>query len=156
MLPPKQLLDAGTGAVLVAVGIAVSVESLRLGIAGQYGPGPGFLPAFLGVGLGVSGAILGGRALVTDVGSLEVEIPDRAALKQVVLANIGLLIAVLAFEPLGFPIATALLAFYCVIVLARRSVLVASVTAIAMAASSYLVFNLALGVGLPTGPLPLP
>lgn len=156
VLSPEQRFDVATGAILVALGVAVAAESLRLGLSGQFGPGPGFLPMFLGVALIGSGGVLSGRALVGGQGSSEVELPDRAGLRQVVLAIVALTVVAVAFEPLGFPLAAALLSFFAVAVLAGRDLVMSGAIALAMATGAYLIFDLTLGLRLPTGPLPLP
>jgi hypothetical protein len=60
-------------------------------------------------------------------------------------------LSVALYKPLGFTISFALLTAFIVAVIFRRPPLTAAVTGIGLATAFYLVFAVALDVGLPTG-----
>lgn len=150
------LVDVATGVVLALLGAWVAVQSLGLGLTDRFGPGPGFLPLFLGSGLVAGGVLMSGRALASGRASAAVELPEPSGLVQVAAALVGLILAALAFEALGFALTSAALTFFSVLFLAGRSPVRAAGVAIGAAALAYLIFDVALGLRLPTGPIPLP
>jgi len=146
------LLDRilGLGAIVLAV--PVGVTSWHFGLGTPVSPGPGFWP-FL-----VAMAILGlGAALVLR--------PDRGfhALRDgdsrwtslgVALATLGFF--VLALEPLGYPLTTAVLLVVQFRWVEGRSWRTAVLTAVAASAVSFALFRFLLHIPLPAGVIPLP
>jgi len=63
----------------------------------------------------------------------------------------ALAVSVALFKPLGFVISFALLTYFIVAVMYRRSLKTAALVAVASAAGFYLVFDRALSVPLPVG-----
>lgn len=143
--------EAGTAAVVLVLGLAILITSLRMpgGSAGE--PGPAMFPIGLGAGILATGAGLLLRALrMTGNDTNEtVEIGSR----DVWLGLVSLGALAFVFEPLGFPIAASLFAWALLWAwspLGRIKSLLAAIAAVAIA---WFVFARLLGVNLPLGVL---
>jgi hypothetical protein len=149
----------------LSASIIASVLLVILGSAALYGafemeigtpdvPGAGFFPM-------LAALALAGLAAVQLVGEVRKPAePDAMpadsppASQRMALSAIACLIAyVPALEWLGFLIATALLVGLLLAVLGIRRPLSYAIAVPVLAAGSYLLFDLALGLRLPTGPL---
>ena len=142
--------DVISGAVLAALGVFILSQALQWNLIGPDGPGPGFFP----VGYGV---LMTGLSLYLVVKSAQK--PDLAARTAVdwygtgrALGTWGLFAGSIALiEPLGFPVAFALLATGTIWLVMGKPLWVALVTAVVSAACFWLVFSFALGLNLPVG-----
>lgn len=142
--------DHVAGAVIVAFGGAVLLASRGLDYTSTAGPGPGFLPTWLGAGLVTCGALI----IATRLRSRAEEplpLPGRAALSRVAAAAAALVAVGLLLEPLGFALSAAALVLFCVLGLARRSLPLAIALAVALPAAFSVIFILWLDVRLPRG-----
>lgn len=145
-----------TGLLVVALGIFLAWQGTRLRIDGDFGPGPGFFPFWIGLALAAMGTawsarLAFGTAAAGDSGEF---LPPRGA-RLVIGATIGALVAfMLLLRPLGFDLSmlALLLALF---FLVDRSHVVAKV-AIALVASFgvHWVFETLLAVPLPNATLP--
>lgn len=147
-MPGRQVLAAIAG--LAVAGVTV-YESSKLTFGSVRSPGPGFLPWWAGLTLGVLALLLLVQALIVR----EREGPGDE--RGRVLKVVGLLVVLGAYvpllEPLGYPLCTFLLVLFMLrVVDPYRWATALSVAAIA-ALGSYAVFALWLRVPLPPGPL---
>jgi putative tricarboxylic transport membrane protein len=137
------------GLCLGAFGIYVISVARKLAYVSEFGPGPGFFPLWLGIGMVAFAACL----VFARRGS---EKRASGALgKTVVRALTGwlALMATLALlGRIGFVLSFVALAVFLVVVLDRRPALLAFAVAIGLAAVFQLIFVAALDVSLPTGP----
>ncbi|MER5213114.1 tripartite tricarboxylate transporter TctB family protein [Streptomyces sp. NPDC002838] len=151
--------ELGVCVLLLALGVLVLTDALTMDVdITQRGPvGPKTVPIVVGIGLLVIAALLAVDVLRGGRGQAEtgedVDLSEPADWRTVLLlAGVFLGTAVL-IEPLGFPIAGALLFWGAAFALGSRSVdrdpLIASVLSLV----TYAVFNNLLGVPLPGGPL---
>lgn len=134
------------GALLVFAAIA-AYESTKLPFGTVRNPGPGFLPWWAGLALGLLSLTLLGQALISR--------PETREARGRVLKVVGLLAAlgayVLLLEPLGYPLCTFLLVLFMLrVVDPHRWVMAFSIATIA-AVGSYVVFAIWLKVPLPPG-----
>jgi putative tricarboxylic transport membrane protein len=137
---------------VAAFGVYVAVASARLPYVSEHGPGPGFMPLWLGIGL----IVLALSLIVIDL--LPRPNPERthkSRTQPVARALAGWLAvmgSIMVLPRLGFTLSLALLAIFLVIVLDRRSVWTALSVGFGLGLSFYIVFVLVLGIPLPSGP----
>lgn len=141
---------AAAGAVLAIAAIAV-YEASRLPFGTARNPGPGFLPWWAGVALGVLALVLLGQGLRARPAPGPVG--DRGRLPKVAGLLAVLAAYVLGLEPLGYPAATFLLVLFMLRVVEPYRWPVALGLAALAALGSYVVFATWLQVPLPPGPL---
>jgi putative tricarboxylic transport membrane protein len=136
---------------VAAFGVYVAVASARLPYVSEHGPGPGFMPLWLGIGLILLSLFL----IVVDLARPPSGRTRKSGNWPVTRALVGwfVLMGSIIFLPrLGFTLSLALLTIFLVIVLDRRSVWTALSVAFGLGLSFYVVFVLALGLPLPSGP----
>ncbi len=143
--------DAVAAGTLLVFAAIVVHEASELPFGTVHNPGPGFLPWWAGVWLGLLAVVLLGQALAARLAAGGGEAGGRAR------KALGLLVAlaayVLAVEPLGYPASTFLLALFMLrVVDPQRWALALGVAAVA-AIGSYALFAVWLQVPLPAGPL---
>jgi hypothetical protein len=137
---------------LAGLGIFILVEAFGLEYAGDFGPGPGFLPFWLGIVIAGLAALLISTALRKSarprIAVAEVSgDPARAMLSWFAIV---LTVPLLAF--LGFYAAFAILTAFLVLAMEKRPVSTALAVAVGCVLGFYLIFSVALGVRLPPGP----
>ncbi|HEY7316123.1 MAG TPA: tripartite tricarboxylate transporter TctB family protein, partial [Candidatus Binatia bacterium] len=130
-------------------GSFVIYEARGLPYHSEFGPGPGFFPLWIGVGIVACSLFLMGAAIVRG-GTL---IPiSRVEMVRALSAWVAFVLAVALLPLVGFGLSLALLTAFLVLVLDRRSPWVAIGVAVGLALGFHVVFALALGVSLPAGP----
>ncbi|OGL17367.1 MAG: hypothetical protein A3F92_03820 [Candidatus Rokubacteria bacterium RIFCSPLOWO2_12_FULL_71_22] len=137
------------GIAAVLVGLLAVAESFRLAedtLTG--GPGPRFLP----VSLGLIVAVLGGAIAVRPSPGRPREAPAGPGARRRIAATLsGLVLYALAFERLGFLIASSAFLALLLVLYGERRWLVVLAVAVGAAAATYAVFARWLGVPLPPG-----
>jgi putative tricarboxylic transport membrane protein len=144
-------LDVISGAVLAGLGVYIFMQARQWVYYGSDGPGPGFFPTWYGVAMMALSLLLIGSKIKnhSDVdGTIEWKGAGRALATWAAFAGSALLL-----KPLGFTITFALLTFFIVKVIFRRSSPSAVITAVCTVAVFALTFPMALGVSLPAGVL---
>jgi putative tricarboxylic transport membrane protein len=137
---------------LASFGSFVVYEALGLPYSSEFGPGPGFFPLWIGIGIVVCALVMiWTTSLRRDTGSAEVTSKPEMARSLGAWAAFVLAIALLSV--VGFTLSLAVLTVYLVVVLDRRSFWVGLGVAVGLAFAFHLVFVVALGVSLPVGPL---
>lgn len=136
------------GVAAVVVGLLAVAESFRLAedtLTG--GPGTRFLPMTLGLIV----AVLGGAiALRPSPGAIR-EARAWGSHRRVAATLAGLVLYALAFERLGFLIASSAFVAFLLVLYGERRWLVVLAVAAGAAGATYSVFARALGVPLPPG-----
>ena len=143
--------DVLSGAALSALGTFIILEASKWTYTGPDGPGPGFFPIWYGIGLvALSMLLILGKLLrpATEAG----EQVDWWGVGRAIGTWASFTVAAALLQPLGFVLSFALLAFYMIAVVFRRNPLTALLTAVLLAAGFHLLFPVALGIQLPTGP----
>jgi putative tricarboxylic transport membrane protein len=134
---------------LAGFGSFVIYEARGLPYHSEFGPGPGFFPLWIGVGIVACSLFLMGAAIVRG-GTL---IPiSRVEMVRALSAWVAFVLAVALLPLVGFGLSLALLTAFLVLVLDRRSPWVVIGVAVGLALGFHVVFALALGVSLPAGP----
>jgi putative tricarboxylic transport membrane protein len=143
--------DVVSGAVLAGLGVYIISEARQWNYTGPEGPGPGFFPLWYGIamvvlslGMVVVAAIRPAAAgAKTDWRGI-----GRAILVWAVFAACTALLKVL-----GLLTVLALMTLFIVGVMYGKPLKIACAAAAGTTVGFYLVFSLALNVGLPVGPL---
>jgi putative tricarboxylic transport membrane protein len=144
----RRTTDFVTGAVLIGFGSFIIYQALSLPYSSEFGPGPGFFPRWVGIGIVVCSVVmLCAYALREDAGMERVRIAARA------LGAWSAFVVALIFLPLlGFGLSLGLLTAFLILVLDRRSPWTALAVALGLSFGFHLIFVVALGVSLPVGP----
>ena len=151
--------ELGVCVLLLALGALVLTDALTMDVdLSQRGPvGPKTVPVVVGVGLLVVAVLLAVDVLRGGRGEAEagedVDLSEPADWRTVLLlAGVFLATAVL-IEPLGFPLAGALLFWGAAYALGSRNLHRDPLIAAGLSLLTFVVFNNLLGVPLPGGPL---
>ena len=140
------------GLVLLLFAIYIGYESSLIEAGAEFGMGPGFMPFWLSVGLGITSAILLVRAFTLPAGHFApVFYPEKVGGIRVILVLAGYLLAIVLMKPLGMPISLAILTAVTMPVFGSRNWKAIALTAILTLFGVYLVFGRWLGVPLPMG-----
>ncbi|MFE6163866.1 tripartite tricarboxylate transporter TctB family protein [Streptomyces sp. NPDC056486] len=151
--------ELGVSVMLLALGILVLTDALTMDVEiAQRGPiGPKTVPIVVGIGLLVVAVILaidvlrGGRGEAE--GGEDIDLSEPADWRTVLLLAGVFLGAAVLIEPLGFPVAGALLFWGAAYALGSRHLDRDPLIAAGLSLITYVVFNNLLGVPLPGGPL---
>ena len=150
MAPDKSNLFAGI--CLAAFGIyVIAVSSNHLPYASEVGPGPGFFPLWIGIGLITFAAYLSIASFVSSWNVSKVESQSWSAAGRVMAGWLAMLGAVALLGKIGFALSFVLLTIFFITVLERRRVLLALGVAIGLAVTFQILFVVALDVSLPKG-----
>ena len=137
--------DFAAGLVLAGAGVLVAQQVQTLSYRDEFGPGPGFLPLWLGLLMIVLASGLAISALRTPA-------EEQAAgprTGRALLAWSGIVAMVAAMETIGFIASLGLLSFFLVYVIERRSFLGAITVAATITLSFFLLFRVILPAPLP-------
>ena len=137
-------------AAVCALGFCFVIGAFSIAGDAQYaGVGPRVFPVVIGSALAVIGAALGVSAW-RHPARAESEAVRRMALTWIVA---GLALAIVTMQPLGFPVAAAVVFAFTARGFGSRRLGRDTVVGIALGAVVYVVFSRGLGVSLPGGPL---
>jgi hypothetical protein len=140
------------GVVLLLFAVYIGWESSLIESGAEFGMGPGFMPFWLSVGLGITAAAVLVRAVALPARLFEPAFyPDRAGGMRVILVLAGYLLAIVLMKPLGLPLSMAILTAITMPVFGSRSWKAIALTAILTLFGVYLIFGRWLGVPLPMG-----
>lgn len=137
------------GAALIAFGVYVITVAVRLPYVSDVGPGPGFFPLWLGVGL----VLFASSLMFTSFASLRrnpaTETQSWHLAARSLSGWLALMIAIALLGTIGFAFSFIILTIFLVVVLDRRPPLLAIGVAVALAVTFHVVFVIALDVSLP-------
>jgi putative tricarboxylic transport membrane protein len=142
------------GVVLLLFAVYIGWESSLIESGAEFGMGPGFLPFWLSVGLGITSAALLVRAVALPGRLFDPAFfPDRAGGMRLILVLAGYLLAILLMKPLGMPVSMAILTAATMPVFGSRNGKAIVLTTLLTLLGVYLIFGRWLGVPLPMGVL---
>jgi putative tricarboxylic transport membrane protein len=130
--------------------------TLKLKMGTPKNPGPGFVPACIGILLILSTGyhLIGVLKACASEGKIERTAPPG---EKNYLAIYGTLACTLLYpfilETLKFLISTFIVSFFMLLILQHRKPVFSFLIAFCISVVSFIVFSLILGVGLPNGPL---
>ncbi|MFI6854262.1 tripartite tricarboxylate transporter TctB family protein [Streptomyces sp. NPDC050416] len=151
--------ELGVCVLLLVLGVLVLTDALTMDVdIAQRGPvGPKTVPVVVGAGLLVIAALLAVDVLRGGRGQAEtgedVDLSEPADWRTVLLLAGVFLGSAVLIEPLGFPVAGALLFWGAAFALGSRRIDRDPLIAAGLSLVTYVVFNNLLGVPLPGGPL---
>jgi putative tricarboxylic transport membrane protein len=140
-----------SGLCLAAFGIYVISVASNLPYASEVGPGPGFFPLWIGIGLATFAAYLSIASFVSSWNVSKIEAQSWSAAGRVMAGWLAMLVAVALLGKIGFALSFVLLTIFFITVLERRRALLALGVAIGLAVTFHLLFVVALDVSLPKG-----
>jgi putative tricarboxylic transport membrane protein len=135
----------------MGVGTIVLLQSRELDYMAEYGPGPGFLPFWMGAGIIALGIALLAVATFRNEKSETTELPTRHAAYQLILVCVGIFGLALLASTVGFIICIGLLFFCLLFFVERRGCKFSLIMAIAIPLALWLIFELGLDLRLPQG-----
>ena len=138
-----------SGACLAAFGVYVISVASKLPYVSEVGPGPGFFPLWLGIGLVLFASCLMFAAFSTSRNGAKSESQSLKATVRALAGWLAMMIAIALFASIGFSLSFVLLTIFLIVALDRRPVLLALGVGLGLAAAFYLIFVVALDVSLP-------
>jgi len=143
-----KVADLAGGLVVLLFGIAIVFFSSQLPYKSEYGPGPGFLPLWLGI-------VLIGSAVFVLLNILRKQVKVDAffktGTKQSAMMFILIFISFLLLPLLGFAVGLALFCGLTMRVMGKHSWMACGLTAVGVAIGVHFVFGQWLHIPLPAG-----
>lgn len=144
--------DTWAGLFLLGLGIFIIREARGLEYIYAHGPGPGFLPLWIGIALSALAAALVVKSVRLSRPKAGDAKSDWHRLVNPMIAWSALLAMIFLTDVIGFLLSFALTAAFLVLALDRQRVLAALAVALGSTTAFYLIFVFALGLRLPRGP----
>ena len=144
---PHEKGDLIAGAVLAAFGTYVIWVAAKLPYVSDVGPGHGFFPLWLGIGLVVFAAALMFASCTSSVNKAK-SLSWNSMIRPLI-SWLAVMIAIALLGKIGFALSFIILTIFLVVALDRRAALLAVVVAVGLAVVFHLIFVVALDVSLP-------
>jgi putative tricarboxylic transport membrane protein len=135
----------------VVVGAVVVTQARELEYVAEYGPGPGFLPYWLGVGFILLGLALLGQVTFRRQEKEAFSLPSKHAAWQMFLVMLGFFGFVLLGEKVGFLLCIGLLFLFLLAFVERKGWKVSLAISIINTLAFWAIFELGLTLRLPAG-----
>jgi putative tricarboxylic transport membrane protein len=139
------------GACLAAFGIYVIFVASKLPYVSEVGPGPGFFPLWLGIGLIVFSSCLMLSSFSAFTKESASDSTTWEASGRALAGWFGLMVATALFGWIGFSASFVILTVFLIVALDRRPFLLSLGVGIGLAVAFHLLFVIALDVSLPAG-----
>ena len=143
--------DLWSGIALALLGAYIVAQAWQWDYSGPEGPGPGFFPVWYGAAILALSVLLVASHLRRA--PLAGQPLDWRRIGRALGVWLALAVCVALFGTLGFVLSLALLTYFIAAVMYKKPAWTAATVAAATAAGFYLVFDVALGLGLPSGVL---
>ncbi len=146
-----KLLDVVGSLFFLILSIVISIESYHLKVGSYKMPGPGFMPFWIGVVIGLLSLLLFIQTLAKDKEEAEEKVPENKKWKNILLVLASLFIYTFTLERIGFVVSTFLFMVFLPRLIEVKKwhviIMVASLTAL----GTYLLFAVWLKTQLPRG-----
>jgi putative tricarboxylic transport membrane protein len=136
---------------LAAFGIYVISVAAKLAYVSEVGPGPGFFPLWLGIGLILFAVCLIFSSRSPSAKQEKSKSPFRQTAGRALAGWSALMVAIALLGRIGFLLSFVVLTIFLIVVLDRRPALLAVGVGIGLAVAFQLIFVIALDVPLPEG-----
>ena len=136
------------GSCLLAFGIYVIAGAAKLSYTADVGPGPGFFPLWIGIGLVIFAAVL----MLASFAAAKQPTHSGSPTIRALIGWLALMIAIFLAGRIGFVVSYILLTAFLIYVLDRRPVWLAVTVGVALSVAFHLLFVRALDVSLPAAP----
>lgn len=151
----KRIYQA-TSLLSAGIGVFFILQGLQLQLEGQVGPGPGFFPFCIGIGLVVLSAVWLAQVSLRPAEALAPDfLPPRRELIMLGTIVLALIAFMLLLRPLGFNLAMLALLLFLFFVIDREHKVAKLVTAVIGSFGVHHVFEQWLRVPLPFASLPM-
>lgn len=140
--------DLISGVCLAAFGIYVVSVAAKLSYVAEVGPGSGFFPLWLGIGLVLFSFYLMFASWVRS-NDVKSEAQSWKVAGRVLAGWLAMMVAIALLDKVGFVVSFVILTLFLLVALDRRPALLAVAVGIALAVSFHLLFVVALDVTLP-------
>jgi putative tricarboxylic transport membrane protein len=137
------------GGVLVLFGVYVISVAVRLPYVSEVGPGPGFFPLWLGIGLVLFAAGLMFAAFTSPVKEAKSESQSWQMAMRSLAGWVAVMTAIALLGTIGFVLSFVILTVFLIVALDRRPVVLAVGVGVGLAVVFHLIFSVALDVSLP-------
>ncbi len=141
--------------VWLAVAVVIFIGSKDLKYMDDYGPGPGFLPFWLGIGFIVLGFVLLVQVTLSHKETEDVSLPSKHAAWQMFLLMVGFFGFAFICEKVGFMVCVGLLFVFLLVFVERRGWKFSLAISLIFTFAFWAVFELGLQMRLPPGLLSL-
>jgi putative tricarboxylic transport membrane protein len=141
-----------SAACLVAFGIYVISVASKLPYVSEVGPGSGFFPLWLGIGLVLLASGLMFASFASSGNRAENESQSWKASARALAGWLAMMIAIALLGRIGFAVSFVLLTMFLIVALDRRPARLSVAVGIGLAVAFHLIFVTALDVSLPVGP----
>lgn len=139
-----------TSLVFLGVGLFLVFQGRAIGLAGQFGPGPGFFAFWVGVALAVLSTAWCGQVSLRPAEGLPSDIvPERGGLLRVVSVVFALVVFAVLLEPIGFNLAMLGLLLFLLLAFGREYLILKIAISIAGSFGVHYIFERILRVPLP-------
>lgn len=142
------LADLIAAVVVLVLGLAVTLFSFQLNYMAEFGPGPGFLPRWIGVGITVCGLVILAQVLKKKRKAGEFFKPGT---RMGVKILIEIIVTFLFFPVLGFSIALGIFTGVAMRTMGRHRWISCGLTAVVTAVCVHFLFGHYLDIPLPEG-----
>lgn len=149
--PPASIARSGdfwSGVALAALGAYIISQARGWVYSGPDGPGAGFFPLWYGIGMVALSLVLVVRNAISRQPTGVIAWPE---VRRAIICWAAFMVSAALFKFAGFMLSFALLTWFIVAVMFRRSQALAFTVAITGALLFQLVFDVGLGVSLPYG-----
>ena len=123
----------------------------KLPYVSEVGPGPGFFPLWIGIGLVIFASYLMISSFVPSGTNFRGESQSWQTAGRVLAGWLAMMVAIALLGKIGFVLSFVLLTIFLIVALERRPVLLAVGVAVGLAVVFHLLFVVALDVSLPEG-----
>ena len=137
------------GAVLGAFGLYVIWVATKLPYVSDVGPGPGFFPIWLGIGMVLFGSVLMFSSFRTSVSGPDSEPKSWPLLLRPFAGWVAVMVAIALLGKIGFAVTFIILTTFLIVALERRPILLAVGVGVGLAVTFHLIFAVALDVSIP-------
>ncbi len=147
----KQRVNQILALLWIGVGVVIIIQSQDLKYFAEYGPGPGFLPFWLGVAFILLGLVMLAQFSFSHKEGEPLEPPSKHAAWQMFLVMFGFFMFVFLADKVGFLLSIGLLFIFLLVFVERKGWKFSLAMAIINTLIFWAIFELGLQQRLPTG-----
>lgn len=152
VVPSRNKSEIIAASCLAAFGGYVTYVGSKLSYTGEVGPGPGFFPFWIGIGLIIFSSYQGLSCFLRALPPSPARGADWRSAGRALAGWLAMTASIFLCRWIGFSASFVLFTGFFIIVLESRSALHACAIGVALALAFHLLFVVALGVSLPAGP----
>lgn len=140
-----------SGVCLAAFGIYVISVAAKLPYVSDVGPGPGFFPLWLGIGMVLGACCLVFPFFAPAANAANNQSQSWKSSGRALTGWLATIVAIFLLGRIGFALSFVILTIFLIVALDRRPALLAVSVGVGLAVAFHLIFAVALDVSLPKG-----